>query len=1039
MIPSTPGRLFLWIIAACKPWVIISLLLCALGLAAAEIAIPWLLYKAVDTALGSGDIAQVDRFGFTMLIIVAGLYLMHSLLLRLETNILQGGLGRLRKELFSTILAQPLSFFTKTQTGHLMHRVVSDTDVLERHASYLFSDLPYEFITVLGVLTAMLILEPRLALAVISFMLIASIVASHIGQPLPTLRDRAQNAGAAFTARLEEIFNAIRTVKVFGRESHELVRLESENQKIKNLENKTGHVEAVLIPTFYLMEVFGIVFIVWYGAHLIVQGRLTPGGMVAFIAYMELIAGPLSNAGKYHRHFMQCRAVSRRLGEFLSGLAPKMQNEGGRDIPATAPAIVFDAIHFAYPDSKRVALDAVSLEVAAGETIAIVGSNGSGKSTLMDLLLRFHEPTSGNISVDAVDLADLDPQAWRNAVGTMSQEAVLFHASIYENIAYGLSGAGQTQILSAAERAGLRDLLARLPEGLDTMVGDRGCRLSGGERQRIALARLFLRDPKILILDEPTTHLDAKSQREVTETLSQLARGRTTFLIEHHPEVREIANRYVMLDAGRLVGSGSLPLASDHAQASRPVLRLPDHGIPSAPRLRNPAVRVSNKVFPPDLHVAAPRMAPARTQTSPTGLVDCKDFEQHLEQTLDHTRELGVEAAICHLDLDYLKVICDTTGEAGRKALLKQVAQLLIDRVRGSDTLARMDDDFCLLLENCPATQAARISETLVTAVCGSPFTWQGRTFKLGISVGITPITADAESTAQLLGQARAACAAAKDQGGNRVHLHRTEDGTSAGYPVSSVTDSLDTNQFQLYYQPICSTATEDAGPAYYEVLLRLPDMNGKVVLPADFIPTAERNGQMAAIDRWVIRTALESYQTFFIETSAKHIAINLSGASLNDSTLPEYIGEQLANFGVPRDCLCFELSDAAATNNLPQAKRLIKEAREIGCKFALDDFGNGLSSITNLKQLSVDYLKIDGSLVRNMLKDPSDHSLVKVINDLGHILGIQTIAECAEGNAVVTELREMGVDYTQGYATGAPLPLEAFVRELPGQDVIEQ
>ena len=871
-------------------------------------------------------------------------------------------------------------------------------------------------------------------------MLVASIVASHIGQPLPTLRDRAQNAGAAFTARLEEIFNAIRTVKVFGRESHELARLESDNQNIKILENQTGHVEAVLIPTFYLMEVFGIVFIVWYGAHLIIQGRLTPGGMVAFIAYMELIAGPLSNAGKYHRHFMQCRAVTRRLGEFLSGLAPKVRNKGGRDTPTTAPAIVFDAIHFTYPDSKRVALDAVSLEVAAGETIALVGSNGSGKSTLMDLLLRFHEPVSGSISVDAVDLADLDPQAWRNSIGTMSQEAVLFHTSIYENIAYGLSGATQTQILSAAERAGLRDLLARLPDGLDTMVGDRGCRLSGGERQRIALARLFLRDPKILILDEPTTHLDVKSQREVTETLSQLARGRTTFLIEHHPEVREIANRYVMLDAGRMVGSGLLPLASDHAHSSRPVLRLPDHGAPSAPRLRDPAVRASNNIFPPDLHVAVPRTTQRRTQHSLTGLVGHKDFVQRLEQTLDHSRESGVEAAICHLDLDYLAVIGDTTGQAGRNALLKQVAQLLMDRIRNSDALTRMGDDFCLLLENCPATQAAGISETLVTAVRGFPFTWQSRTFTVGISVGVTSITADAASTTLLLGQAQAACAAAKHQGGNRVHLHQTRDGTLAGYPVSSLTEPLDTNQFQLYYQPIYPTASDTDGSAHYEVLLRLRDMNGKDVLPADFIPTAERNGQMAAIDRWVIRTALESYQTFLAETPTKtHIAINLSAASLNDASLAAYIGEQLANFDVPRDCLCFELSEAAAVNNLLQAKRLIKEAREIGCKFALDDFGTGLSSITNLKQLSVDYLKIDGNLVRNMLDDPGEHSMVKAINDLGHVLGIQTIAECAEGNAILAELRAMGVDYTQGYATGAPLALEALVREIPRQGVIKQ
>lgn len=1036
MIPSTPGRLFLWIIATCKPWIIAGLLLCALGLAAAEVAIPWLLYRAVDTALGSGDIAQVDRFGLAMLAIVVGLYLMHSLLLRLETGILQGGLGRLRKELFSRILAQPLSFFTKTRTGHLMHRVVSDTGVLERHASYLFSDLPYEFLTVLGVLTAMLILEPRLAVAIVGFMLVASVASSFIGRPLPTLRDRAQNAGATFNARLEEIFNAIRTVKVFGREPHELAQLESENTNIRRLESKTGRVEAVLIPTFYLMEVLGIVFIVWYGAHLIVQGRLTPGGMVAFIAYMELIAGPLSNAGKYHRHFMQCQAVSRRLGEFLSGLAPTLRDQGRKDMPGSAPAIVFDAVRFHYPDSNRLALNAVSFAVAAGETVAIQGSNGSGKSTLMDLLLRFHEPASGTISVDGVDLTELDPQAWRNVVGTMTQEAVLFDASIRENIAYSLSGATAEQILSAAERAGLGELLARLPEGLDTLVGERGCRLSGGERQRIALARLFLRDPKILILDEPTTYLDAKAQREVTETLAELARGRTTLLIEHHPEVVKIADRYVMLDAGRLVGSG-LVGASDQAHASSAVLQFPDQGAVAASGIRHPVAKPSTHGVPVLLRHAGHPLTPAENTDDLTGLVTRKGFEQRVEQTLAHSREHGVEAAVCHLDIDSFTAIRDKIGAVGSESLLKQVADLLVRRTRGNDTLARLGDELGLLLENCPVTRAVGICEALAAVVDGFPFTWQDRTFKVGISVGVTPVAAQAGSAAQLLGQAYAACAAARNQGGNRVH--QLKDRVVPEYPEGSVTDTLRNNKFQLHYQPIYPTAATDAGPAHYEVLLRIHDAHGKDVLPANFIPTAERNGQMAVIDRWVIRTALQNYQTFFAGRPMTQIAINLSAGSLSDPTLPEYIGEQLAEIGLPPDCLCFEISERAATDNLAQARRLITRVRQLGCRFALDDFGNGLSSMSNLKQLPiaylkkqlpVDYLKIDGTLVRNMLEDQSDHSLVKAINDIGHSVEFQTIAKCAESQVVVAELRKLGVDYTQGYATGAPLPLQELVRD---------
>ncbi len=1034
MIPSTPGRLFLWIIATCKPRVIIGLLLCAVGVAASEIAIPWLLYKAVDTALGSGDIAQIDHFGLTMLAIVAALYLMHSLLLRLETGILQGGLGRLRKELFSRILAQPLSFFTTARTGHLMHRVVSDTGVLERHAGYLFSDLPYEFITVLGVLIAMVALEPQLALAIVGFILVTSIVSSHIARPLPTLRDRAQNAGAAFHARLEEIFNAIRTVKVFGREPDELAQLESDNHNIKKLENKSGRVEALLVPTFYLMEILGIVFIVWYGAHLIVQGRLTPGGMVAFIAYMELIAGPLSNAGKYHRHFMQCRAVSRRLGEFIAGLVPTMQKGGRQDIPAAAPAVAFDALSYHYPDTHRQALNAISFDVAAGETVAITGTNGSGKSTLMDLLLCFHEPASGGITIDGVPLTELDPQAWRNVVGTMTQEAVLFHASIGENVAYGLTGATPAQIASAAERAGLHDLLARLQDGLDTIVGDRGCRLSGGERQRIALARLFLRDPKILILDEPTTHLDVKARREVTDTLMQLARGRTTFLIEHHPEVLRMADRYVMLEAGRVVGSGLLPLPGDQAHDAASVVHLPA-----------PKTAINNASFPASRNEARP-IAKIDPTDSLRGLASYKGFEQRVEQALAHIRDQAVEAALCYFDIDCFTVISRTIGESGRRALLEQVAHLLLGRIRSSDTLVGIGDDFCLLLDNCPLTRAVSISESLAAMVDGFPFTWEGRTFKVGISVGVTAVAPEGGSSAQLLDQARAACALAKKQGEKRVHLHRATDRLVAGYPDSGVSDALNNNQFQLYYQPVCPTATTDAATAHYEALLRLRDTHGNDVLPADFIPTAERNGQMAVIDRWVINTALENYRTFFADTTTQ-IAINLSVVSLKDAALAEYIGEQLAEFGVPADCLCFEISEGAAANNLAQARRLIVAVRDVGCRFALDNFGNGFSSVNNLKrlpvdylkkQLPVDYLKIYGNLIHNMLENPSDHSMVKAINDLGHAGGVETIAKCAESKVVVEELRELGVDYTQGYATGAPLPLAELAHEMPHQGAVK-
>lgn len=552
---SSPARLFIWVFAAQRSRLIAGLMFGAVGVAAAELSLPWLLHLAVDTTINDRDIVRLDKLGLAMLAVIVMLYVMHALMLRFETKLMQEGMFRLRRELYARILAQPLSFFANTRTGSLMHRVVNDTAVLERHAAYLMSDLPFELITIVGVVTAMVLLEPRLGCVVVGFLFIASCISSYLGRSLPSLRKRAQNASAAFSERIQEIFSGIRTVKTFACEDHEIARLEGDNTRLKRLEQKTGRVEAILEPVFDLMELLGIVFIVWYGAHLILQDRLSVGGLIAFIAYMELLAGPIGNAGKYYRHFIQCRAISERLGEFLDSVAPSAA-VGRRDTPCDAPVVTFDNLRFCYPGSERRVLDGLTFEIPAGETVALVGANGSGKSTLLDLLLRFQEPIEGRITVGGVDLAELDPQAWRDAVGTMSQEALLFHATVRDNIAYGRSAATDEDVRDAAAAAGLNALLARLPEGLNTMVGDRGCQLSGGERQRIALARLFLKDPKILILDEPTTYLDAKAIREVKTILARLARGRTTFLVEHHSEVLSIAHRRIVLEGGRLIQSG---------------------------------------------------------------------------------------------------------------------------------------------------------------------------------------------------------------------------------------------------------------------------------------------------------------------------------------------------------------------------------------------------------------------------------------------------------------------------------------------------
>lgn len=553
-----PGRLFLWVITTRRP-LFVGLLCCAAAVAACELAIPWLLQEAVDAALGHEDPSSLNRIGGSMIAVICALYVVHSLLLRVEARILYEGLFRLRQRLYTYLLSQPISFFSQKRSGELIHRVVSDTNVFEDHAAELFSDLPFELMTALGVLTLMAITDLQLASVVVVFLIIASVVSAYVGRPLPTLRKSFQTVGATFTARLQEALSGIRTVKSFGRERHEIGRLDDANRHLLHIDLREGRIESFLLPVFDLMELLGVVLVVWYGAHLIIENRITAGGLVAFLAYMEILAGPVSRADSYYRHFLHCRAVSERLASFLSESEPQpsiLTHIKPVESPQEPWPVIFDEVSFTYPGSERPAIDRVSLAIKPGEFVAIVGRNGAGKSTLMDLLLRFYDATSGQIVVGGTDLRAWDLDVWRGTVGVMTQEVFLFHATVAENIAYGRPTAKPEEVEASALESGLGDLLKRLPAGLETVVGDRGSRLSGGERQRIALARLLLRNPRLLILDEPTAHLDGEALRDVIKIMARLSSGRTTFLITHRPEIISLAQRVILLDGGRVVADG---------------------------------------------------------------------------------------------------------------------------------------------------------------------------------------------------------------------------------------------------------------------------------------------------------------------------------------------------------------------------------------------------------------------------------------------------------------------------------------------------
>lgn len=421
-----------------------------------------------------------------------------------------------------------------------------------------------------------------------------------------------------------------------------------------------------------------------------------------------------------------------------------------------------------------------------------------------------------------------------------------------------------------------------------------------------------------------------------------------------------------------------------------------------------------------------------------TGLLNRREFEARLEQLLARQRPSEGENWLCYVDLDQFKVINDTCGHLAGDELLKRIADAISFHVRETDVVSRMGgDEFAILLRRCPAAEAERIVERIRHAVHQLRFAWEHKTFSCSVSIGVVRFTATAGSLYDLLSAADTACYVAKDEGRNRVHVYSRHDDTQARHEgemqwVHRINRALEESRFVLYYQPIEKLQNPD-GRMRCELLLRMVDEDGEIVPPMAFIPAAERYNLMVRIDRWVVRRALWTFRELAIQPGVPEcdFSINLSGQSLGDDDFLPLVLEELEQSGLPPECICFELTETAAIANLSRATRFIEALSARGCRFALDDFGSGLSSFGYLKNLPVNFLKIDGSFVRDIGHDPMDFALVESINQIGHVLGIETIAEYVTGPKIAELLRKMGVDYVQGHGIQPPAPLEDLLERL--------
>lgn len=437
-----------------------------------------------------------------------------------------------------------------------------------------------------------------------------------------------------------------------------------------------------------------------------------------------------------------------------------------------------------------------------------------------------------------------------------------------------------------------------------------------------------------------------------------------------------------------------------------------------------------------EVHQTAHLIEYRATHDSLTDLFNRREFEHRLAALLARGRNDSSGNALLVLDLDQFEVVNESCGHLAGDRLLREVARILKEHTRDSDVLARLGgDEFGLIIRDCTLDEAREAGESLRAAVSAHSFEWEGVRYQPRVTIGLMPFHLDVGAPVALLSHGYTACHIGKEKGRDRLHVYDAgdrdiEQRSGAMHWIARLNHALAEGRFTLYCQPVLPVHSRIR--RHGEVLVRMLDPDGKLLPPAHFIPHAERYGLMPRLDRWVIHQSLAALGELYVQGRGREagvLAINLSGATLSESSMAEFIQEEIRVFAVPPDALCFEITETAAVESLAEASALISSLRRMGCAFSLDDFGRGMSSLMYLKQLPVDYLKIDGEFVRGMQHDPVCKAMVKTFHALGQAMDIPTIAECVENASVRRQLETLGVDYLQGFAIAPPQPLSQYLQ----------
>lgn len=530
-------------------------LLCMLAVAGLSLLIPWLVKDMIDKVLVEKDLRMLNLIS----ILGIGIYFLKGIFSfgqeYLMSYVAQKVIFDLRSRLWRHLSRLSLSFFTKEKGGDIISRLTNDISLIEQTLTYAVVDFVIRAVTVIGIIAFIFYINWELSLISISLLPLTAFLIEKYSKKMRRLGRQIQDSLSSLTSIISEVIGAIKVVKAFATSDKEVERFEEANIRSLKASLKGAKLRAMLSPTVEMVAAASTIFLLWYGGRKVIEGRLTPGELVAFLGYVAMIVTPLKGLSTVFSRLQQALAAADRIFEFMEIPPEVSEDVNAIDMPDIKGEVEFRCVSFSYDEEPI--LKEINLKVKPGEIVGVVGPSGSGKTTLVDLIPRFYDPTKGAILIDGIDIRKVKLDSLRRQIGIVSQETVLFATTIRENIAYGKPDATLEEIVEAAKVANAHDFIMKLPNGYDTMVGERGVTLSGGERQRIAIARAILGNPKILIFDEATSALDSESERLVQEALERVMKGKTTFFVAHRLSTLRCADRIVVLNDGRIVEEGS--------------------------------------------------------------------------------------------------------------------------------------------------------------------------------------------------------------------------------------------------------------------------------------------------------------------------------------------------------------------------------------------------------------------------------------------------------------------------------------------------